>query len=138
LGFAQLEHHERSPAEHGVQTDNPLHAEPVMRLRGGGGDGGATGAESRDSYLSMYAEKKPDKVDAGEEKLASFTQCRFFSFSYPALYSASVPTLPWVHPPPTPALSNGRTQRTEAQHSMDTMRTDGLLAHRAPRAQADA
>lgn len=103
MGFAQLEHHERSPAEHGVQTDNPLHAEPVMRLRGGGGDGGATGAESRDSYLSMYAEKKPDKVDAGEEKLASFTQCRFFSFSYPALYSASVPTLPWVHPPPTPA-----------------------------------
>lgn len=72
----KLEHHERSPAEHGVQTDNPLQAELVARLRGGGGDGGATGAESRDSYLSMYAEKKPDKVDAGEEKLASFTQCR--------------------------------------------------------------
>jgi Rtf2 RING-finger len=32
------------------------------RLRGGGGDGGATGAESRSSYLEMYLEKKPDKV----------------------------------------------------------------------------
>lgn len=31
-------------------------------LRGGGGDGGATGAESRASYLEMYMEKKPDKV----------------------------------------------------------------------------
>ena len=34
----------------------------VLRLRGGGGDGGATGAESRISYLEMYASKKPDKV----------------------------------------------------------------------------
>ena len=33
-----------------------------LRLRGGGGDGGATGAESRVSYLEMYASKKPDKV----------------------------------------------------------------------------
>ena len=33
-----------------------------LRLRGGGGDGGATGAESRSSYLEMYMEKKPDKV----------------------------------------------------------------------------
>ena len=33
-----------------------------LRLRGGGGDGGATGAESRISYLEMYASKKPDKV----------------------------------------------------------------------------
>ena len=32
------------------------------RLRGGGGDGGATGAESRVSYLEMYMGKKPDKV----------------------------------------------------------------------------
>jgi hypothetical protein len=32
------------------------------RLRGGGGDGGSTGAESRSCYLEMYAEKKPDKV----------------------------------------------------------------------------
>ena len=33
-----------------------------VRLRGGGGDGGSTGAESRASYLEMYATKKPDKV----------------------------------------------------------------------------
>ena len=33
-----------------------------LRLRGGGGDGGATGAESRSSYLEMYMKKKPDKV----------------------------------------------------------------------------
>jgi hypothetical protein len=32
------------------------------RLRGGGGDGGSTGAESRSCYLEMYAERKPDKV----------------------------------------------------------------------------
>lgn len=35
------------------------------RLRGGGGDGGSTGAESRSCYLEMYAEKKPDKVGPG-------------------------------------------------------------------------
>ena len=35
-----------------------LKAYLVMRLRGGGGDGGSTGAESRDSYLQMYKEKK--------------------------------------------------------------------------------
>lgn len=32
------------------------------RLRGGGGDGGSTGAESRSCYLEMYASRKPDKV----------------------------------------------------------------------------
>ena len=36
--------------------------EVQRRLRGGGGDGGATGAESRASYLEMYMSKKPDKV----------------------------------------------------------------------------
>lgn len=46
-----------------------------FRLRGGGGDGGATGAESRDCYLKMYAEKKPDKVDPNEAKLAKSTRC---------------------------------------------------------------
>jgi hypothetical protein len=35
------------------------------RLRGGGGDGGSTGAESRSCYLEMYAQRKPDKVGAG-------------------------------------------------------------------------
>ncbi|KAL3684524.1 hypothetical protein R1sor_002546 [Riccia sorocarpa] len=46
-----------------------------LRLRGGGGDGGATGAESRDCYLKMYADKKPDKVDPNEAKLAKSTRC---------------------------------------------------------------
>lgn len=32
------------------------------RLRGGGGDGGSTGAESRSSFLEMYATKKVAKV----------------------------------------------------------------------------
>ncbi|KAG7606492.1 putative replication termination factor 2 [Arabidopsis thaliana] len=45
------------------------------RLRGGGGDGGATGAESRDCYLNMYAEKKPDKVDPNEQRLSKWLNC---------------------------------------------------------------
>lgn len=46
------------------------------RLRGGGGDGGATGAESRVSYLEMYMSKKPDKVDPAERRLAQWTRCQ--------------------------------------------------------------
>ena len=46
-----------------------------FRLRGGGGDGGATGAESRDCYLNMYAIKKPDKVDPNEQRLSKWTTC---------------------------------------------------------------
>ena len=49
--------------------------ELLPRLAGGGGDGGATGAESRSSYLEMYMEKKPDKVDPGEQRLARWTTC---------------------------------------------------------------
>ena len=45
------------------------------RLLGGGGDGGATGAESRDCYLNMYAEKKPDKVDPNEQRLSKWLNC---------------------------------------------------------------
>ncbi|KAE9601735.1 hypothetical protein Lal_00040606 [Lupinus albus] len=45
------------------------------RLFGGGGDGGATGAESRDCYLNMYAEKKPDKVDPNEQRLSKWLNC---------------------------------------------------------------
>ncbi|MQL96884.1 hypothetical protein Taro_029565 [Colocasia esculenta] len=45
------------------------------RLSGGGGDGGATGAESRDCYLNMYATKKPDKVDPNETRLTKWTTC---------------------------------------------------------------
>lgn len=36
-----------------------------QRLRGGGGDGGSTGAESRSSFLEMYATKKAAKVPHG-------------------------------------------------------------------------
>ncbi|GBG87083.1 hypothetical protein CBR_g44540 [Chara braunii] len=46
-----------------------------LPLRGGGGDGGATGAESRDCYLKMYAEKKPDKVDPKDARLAKWSRC---------------------------------------------------------------
>ncbi|PRQ46147.1 putative replication termination factor 2 [Rosa chinensis] len=46
-----------------------------FRAPGGGGDGGATGAESRDCYLNMYAEKKPDKVDPYEQRLSKFLNC---------------------------------------------------------------
>lgn len=45
------------------------------RVLGGGGDGGATGAESRDCYLKMYAEKKPDKVDPNEQRLSKWLNC---------------------------------------------------------------
>ncbi|GAB2289109.1 hypothetical protein Dimus_023411 [Dionaea muscipula] len=46
-----------------------------FKLLGGGGDGGATGAESRDCYLNMYAIKKPDKVDPNEQRLSKWTNC---------------------------------------------------------------
>lgn len=46
-----------------------------LRLAGGGGDGGATGAESRDCYLNMYAVKKPDKVDPNETRISRWTTC---------------------------------------------------------------
>lgn len=46
-----------------------------LRVSGGGGDGGATGAESRDCYLNMYAVKKPDKVDPNETRLTKWTTC---------------------------------------------------------------
>ncbi|CAK9168834.1 unnamed protein product [Ilex paraguariensis] len=46
-----------------------------FRLPGGGGDGGATGAESRDCYLNMYATKKPDKVDPNEIRLSKWLNC---------------------------------------------------------------
>ena len=45
------------------------------RLRGGGGDGGCTGAESRSCYLEMYLGKKADKVNPVEELLANWTRC---------------------------------------------------------------
>ena len=43
-------------------------------LRGGGGDGGSTGAEDRRAWLEMFLEKKPDKVDPAEVKRAKWTR----------------------------------------------------------------
>ncbi|KAK3284860.1 hypothetical protein CYMTET_7511 [Cymbomonas tetramitiformis] len=60
--------------EIGIRTESTIQVMP--RFRGGGGDGGATGAESRSSYLEMYAKKKTLKVNPKEEKLAAWTQCR--------------------------------------------------------------
>ncbi len=51
-------------------------AQVLLRLRGGGGDGGATGAESRSSYLEMYKTQATGKLDAREEQLATWTCCR--------------------------------------------------------------
>ncbi|CAM0913120.1 unnamed protein product [Alopecurus aequalis] len=48
----------------------------LRALRGGGGDGGSTCAESRDCYLSMYLGKKPDKADPNEARLSRFTCCK--------------------------------------------------------------
>lgn len=55
-------------AEAGVTKYGTL--ELLPRLVGGGGDGGATGAESRSCYLEMYLGKKPDKVGGGDERPA--------------------------------------------------------------------
>lgn len=55
-------------------TDRWFDIIPIVR--GGGGDGGSTGAEDRAAYLAMYAGKKPEKVDPVEQRLALFTTCR--------------------------------------------------------------
>ena len=49
-----------SLASAGVQSGDFIAL--YQRLRGGGGDGGSTGAESRSSFLEMYATKKAAKV----------------------------------------------------------------------------
>eukprot|EP00879_Flechtneria_rotunda_P030674 GHRR01033340.1.p1 GENE.GHRR01033340.1~~GHRR01033340.1.p1 ORF type:complete len:353 (+),score=135.82 GHRR01033340.1:189-1247(+) len=72
-GSRQLDD-EASLAQSGVVSGATLSVS--SRLRGGGGDGGSTGAESRSCYLEMYAERKPDKVNPAEELLARATRCR--------------------------------------------------------------
>ncbi|XP_065850901.1 uncharacterized protein [Euphorbia lathyris] len=68
------------PLYDSINLSNP-HIAPLStlvlhsRICGGGGDGGATGAESRDCYLNMYAEKKPDKVDPNEQRLSRWVNC---------------------------------------------------------------
>jgi Rtf2 RING-finger len=56
-----------------VTPASTLAAHP--RARGGGGDGGSTGAENRAAYLEMYAERKADAVDPGVTALARCTRC---------------------------------------------------------------
>ena len=50
----------RKLSRYGVEHGSRL--ELLGRMRGGGGDGGSTGAESRSAYLDMYKEKKTEKV----------------------------------------------------------------------------
>lgn len=49
--------------------------EMLVQMRGGGGDGGSTGAEDRRAWLEMYQSKKNDKVDPEEARLAQWTAC---------------------------------------------------------------
>ncbi|KAF5189923.1 Prolyl 4-hydroxylase [Thalictrum thalictroides] len=58
-----------------LNNNNNNHLTLRIKAFGGGGDGGATGAESRDCYLNMYAVKKPDKVDPNETRLSKWTTC---------------------------------------------------------------
>ena len=46
-----------------------------LRALGGGGDGGSTGAESRSSYLEMYAAAKPDALDPALAAATRATAC---------------------------------------------------------------
>jgi hypothetical protein len=48
----------------------------VPLVRGGGADGGSTGAEDRRAMLEMYAGDKPAAVDPKELRLAKFTTCQ--------------------------------------------------------------
>ncbi|WIA18128.1 hypothetical protein OEZ85_009606 [Tetradesmus obliquus] len=75
-----LLHHSRQLQDNATLAEAALYNGATLsvcsRLRGGGGDGGSTGAESRSCYLEMYAQRKPDKVNPLEELLARSTRCR--------------------------------------------------------------
>ncbi|PNH09106.1 hypothetical protein TSOC_004289 [Tetrabaena socialis] len=78
--YLRLQHGGTSLPDERPLADIPgLHPSATMtlscRLRGGGGDGGSTGAESRSCYLEMYLGKKADKVNPEEERLARWTRC---------------------------------------------------------------
>eukprot|EP00958_Prasinococcus_capsulatus_P009520 scaffold926_cov408-Prasinococcus_capsulatus_cf.AAC.49 len=47
----------------------------LLPLAGGGGDGGATGAEDRRAWLEMYMAKKSDKAEPLEVKRALWSRC---------------------------------------------------------------
>ena len=48
---------------------------PCLRLRGGGGDGGTTGAENRTVFMEMYRSKKAGDLDPAEERRARYERC---------------------------------------------------------------
>ena len=43
--------------------------------RGGGGDGGTTGAENRTAFMEMYKTKRVGELDRVEERKAQWTSC---------------------------------------------------------------
>lgn len=47
-----------------------------LALRGGGGDGGSTGAEDRRAWLEMYQDKRRETINPEEARLAQWTTCR--------------------------------------------------------------
>ena len=59
-----------SLADAGVRANDTLAI--AIRLRGGGGDGGATGAESRSCYLEMYADNGGTGFSRKKESLGGF------------------------------------------------------------------
>ena len=60
-----------APTEAGADPEVELY----VPLRGGGGDGGSTGAEDRRAWLEMFAERKPEAADPREVRLARWTRC---------------------------------------------------------------
>ncbi len=101
------EHQQASVPSGGLATAPPV-LQVLSRLRGGGGDGGSTGAESRSCYLEMYQGKKPDKVNPTEGLLARCAHAIFLtapcSLPPKSLEPASAvhtPAPPLPSPPPT-------------------------------------
>jgi len=91
LGFSSLSQSQFPSSSHGkvqvvhkgrrLQSLEGLGHGEVVRvrvcgLRGGGADGGSTGAEDRKAWLEMFLEQKPDKVDPREVKKAKWTRCQ--------------------------------------------------------------
>ena len=104
------------------------------RLPGGGGDGGSTGAESRSSFLEMYATKKAAKVFLGQIACPHLILCITGWLLTPAVklhclsqtqHCSDKCTLPlYIHVPPTklvcPALLAGQSPRGQIGQ-MDTV-----------------
>lgn len=74
---AQLAHFIDTAFRNRIMDALEYRASQPSRLRGAGGDGGSTGAESRSSYLEMYKEKKEEKVDPSQQRHARWTRCAY-------------------------------------------------------------